>query len=140
MKRSMTSVVAAAIGLGLTIPMVTATPALAAKTVKVKSSPTISGYDGDDINNVKFTGKVKANKQKKICRTKRKITLTQTDQGLVAGKAKTNKKGVWNLTFDGNRIDPGPFQVKVAKKAVKKKGKKIVCKGGKRNYTMDQLG
>ncbi|WP_235736638.1 hypothetical protein [Nocardioides alcanivorans] len=140
MKRSVSSVVAAAVGLGLAIPLMTATPAMAAKSVKSKSSPTITAIAPADTGAVVFSGKVKASKKKSICRAKRKVTLTQVEQKLVAGKAKTDKKGQWKVTFDGETIAPGPFKVQVAKKVVKQKGKKkVVCKGGKRTYTLEQI-
>ncbi len=140
MKRSIRSVVAMTVGLGLAVPLLTATPAEAAKTTKVKTDVTIAGYDGDNADRVVFWGKAKPKKQKKVCRTKRKVTLTQIEQGLVAGKDTTNKKGEWRLSFDGDKIDPGTFRIKVAKKVVKVKGKKVVCKGAQANYGLGENG
>lgn len=139
MKRSICSAVATAVGLGMALPLLAASPAEAAKTVKVKSSVTIGGYDGSNIDKVVFWGKVKAKKQKKVCRTKRTVKLSQTTDKIVAGKAKTNKSGKWKVTFDGNKIDPGDFKVQVAKKIVKVKGKKVVCKAAKMKYDLDNL-
>lgn len=139
MKRSIRSVVALTVGLGLAVPLLTAAPAAAAKPTKVKSDVTIVGYDGT-AEQIEFWGKVKAKKQKDACRSKRKVTLTQVDQGLVAGKDKTNKKGEWRLSFDGYEIDPGTFRIQVAKKVTKVKGKKVVCEGAQAKYGMNDDG
>ncbi len=140
MKRSIRSTVAFAVGLGLAVPLLTAAPAEAARTVKVKSQVTIAGFDGSDIDAVKFWGKVKVKKQKKVCRTKRTVKLTQVDDQILAGKTKTNKRGKWTIKFDGDNVEPGDFRVQVTKKVVRVKGTKVVCKGAKSKYALDDIG
>lgn len=105
----------------------TVSPAEAAKPVKVKAKISIGSYKlvKDDVV---FHGKVKA---KKVCRVKRKVVLTQTDDKVRAGSAKTNKAGKWKVRFAQDDVAPGEFRAVAKRKVVKKKGKKIICKAAK---------
>uniref|UniRef100_UPI001F350B07 hypothetical protein n=1 Tax=Nocardioides alcanivorans TaxID=2897352 RepID=UPI001F350B07 len=105
----------------------TAAPAQAAKAVK--SQVTIGGYQVSGGTKITIDGKVKA--KKAFCKKGRKVVLKQITDNQKAGTAKTNKKGVWKVKFNGNKISPGEFKATVKKKVVKKNGKKFTCKAAK---------
>lgn len=128
---SILAVAATAVALGM--PAGHAAPA-APKTQKVKTTVSLTKVNPNNIDAVKFTGRVKS--KKPVCRKGRTVKLRQLDQKLNAGKAKTNKKGVWKITFNGNRIDPGKFRMTVTKKVVKKGGKRIVCQAAKKTQSV----
>ncbi|KRF12444.1 hypothetical protein ASG90_15890 [Nocardioides sp. Soil797] len=123
-RKSLASVIAiGATALALSMPAAHAAPA-AAKVQKVKTSVSFTTYKLNEPK-VTFVGKVKA--KKGVCEKGRVVKLKQVDQNLRVGKDRTNKKGVWKITFNGNQVHPGKFKMSVAKKVVKKGGKKIVC-------------
>lgn len=119
--------IAAIAGLALLNPLLFAGSAEAAKPPKkVASKVTFTGLDASNVDHVKISGKVKSSK--KACRKGRTVKLRQVDQGLSAGKDKTNTKGKWTVVFDGNKIDPGKFKATVTKKTIHQHGKRIICK------------
>ncbi|WP_344772117.1 hypothetical protein [Nocardioides panacisoli] len=91
----------------------------------VESTVTVTGFDGSDVDHVKFFGKVKSDKA--ICEAGRHVVLRQTDDGVRAGADTTNANGRWSIVFDGNKINPGHFKAIVDRKVVKKGGHRIVC-------------
>jgi len=125
MPRILTTGLAALATTALALTLTT-TSAEAAKPVKVKTKVSIDSFDVGETD-VVFNGKVKA--RKSFCQKGRKVVLTQIDDNVKAGTDKTNKKGVWQVTFDQDVVGPGVFKATVQRKVVKKKGKKFVCKG-----------
>lgn len=113
-----------AMALALGLPAAQAAPA--ARATKVATTVQLTNVNPSDVDHVKFTGKVKS--KKAVCAKRRTVKLKQVDQNLNAGKARSNSKGVWKVSFDGNKIHPGKFRMSVVKKVTKKGGKRIVCK------------
>ena len=96
-----------------------------ARTGAVESTVSVTGFDGSDVDHVKFFGKVKADKA--VCEKGRHVVLRQTDDGVRAGADVTNDNGRWTIVFDGNQVDPGHFKAVVDRSVVKKGGHRIVC-------------
>lgn len=116
------TVAAVMLGPVLMAPVANAAP----KPLKVASKVTITSFDGEDEENVKFRGKVTS--QRAVCTRDRLVKLRQVDQKLAAGKARTNAKGKWKITFDGTRIEPGKFKATATRKVVRQGGRRIICK------------
>ncbi|QIX25223.1 hypothetical protein ncot_00460 [Nocardioides sp. JQ2195] len=96
--------------LALSLP----TAAHAASTTRVKTNGQLTKVVPDDVDHVKFSGKVKS--KRAVCERRRTVKLRQVDQDLAAGRDKANRKGAWRISFDGNKIMPGEFRMTVTKK------------------------
>jgi hypothetical protein len=100
----------------------------AAKAKKVASEVDFYGVDMPPGHQVQFVGNVYAKKPK--CVRNRSVTIFFT------AKAETIRKSIGTVTTDKTgdwRIEPetspvGTYEAEVAKKKVKKHGKKLVCK------------
>lgn len=132
-------VFACIVAIGLSAPLLNVATADAVGAVQVKPTVTIDGYDGRDYDRVVFWGKVMAAKPLKRCRKQRSVTLWQASDKVTAGRAKTDRSGRWRIAFDGDEIAPGKFRVKVTRKVIRVKGHKVVCKGARTSYVMDDL-
>ncbi|WP_110207437.1 hypothetical protein [Nocardioides daejeonensis] len=132
MSRFVKSCLAAVATTTLALTLTTA-PAVAAPSVKSKVT-----FDTFKVkeSTVVFGGKVKA--KKAFCEKGRKVVLRQIDDGVKVGTDKTNKKGVWKVEFNQSVVGPGVFQATLAKKVVKVKGKKVVCKAAKKKFDAEQ--
>ena len=100
---------------------------------KVKINYQTSGTPPYDEGS-SFCGKVKSksgpNKARKACKKHRKVKVKPD-----VGKAKTDKKGKWQIFLD-HAATPGTYTAKVKKKKIKKHHTKIVCKKAKKSLTI----
>jgi hypothetical protein len=122
MKRAGTLLLAIVLSFGLA-----AGPAHAAKAKKVASEVDIDGVVQRAPNFfVTFVGNVYAKKPK--CVRNRVVTIYYTEGGdrEFVGTATTDATGDWELAPDST--PGGDYEAEVAKRKVRKGGKKIVCK------------
>jgi hypothetical protein len=119
LKRAVVAGLAAVLMLGIAAPS-----GQAAKSKKVASHVDIDGrdqqppdFDTDLVGNV-------YSKQPKCVRN-REVTIFREGDSEPVGTVTTDRTGDWRVTVDPNF---GSFEARVAKKQVRKRGKKIVCK------------
>jgi hypothetical protein len=99
----------------------------AAKAKKVSSEVDIDGINQPPPDfEVTFVGNVYAKKAK--CVRNRTVTIYYTEGGKreLVGTATTDATGDWQL--DPDSTPSGNYEAEVARKKVKKRGKKLVCK------------
>jgi hypothetical protein len=122
LKRAGVLVVALVLSLGLA-----AGTTHAAKAKKVASEVDIDGINQQPPGfEVTFVGNVYAKKVK--CVRNRTVTIYYTEGGVheLVGTATTDATGDWQLDPDSS--PSGNYEAEVARKKLKKRGKKLVCK------------
>jgi poly(3-hydroxybutyrate) depolymerase len=122
MRRAGLLCVAVALSLGLA-----AGTTHAAKAKKVASQVDIDGINQPPPDfHVTFVGNVYSKKAK--CVRNREVTIYYTEGGghELVGTATTDATGDWQL--DPDSTPSGNYEAEVARKRVKKAGKKLVCK------------
>lgn len=142
MSRSLkAAIVATAAGGALAVSALAPAPAQAQAPKKVVTKTTVSVY-GVTIDTSSgeqrfgLVGKVTAKKQKKVCRKGRTVTVTVNGS---VDRDRSDGLGIWQVSFGEEALYEAPelvFRVKVARKVVKKKGLKVVCKAAATTYTM----
>lgn len=119
MKRAGILVLALVLVLGLTVGA-----SHAAKPKKVASEVDIDGRDNQPPTfDAELVGNVYSKQPK--CVRNREVTVFREGDSEPIGTATTDRTGDWRVTPDP---DFGTFEARVAKKQVRKRGKKIVCK------------
>ena len=120
------------LGLAIVLTLGLAVPASqAAKAKKVATEVDIDGFRPTPFT---FVGNAYAKKPK--CVRNRSVTVFRTEGGThdLAGTATTDETGDWQLTPDV--VGSGDYEVEVAKKKIKKHGKRLVCKADVSTYVL----
>jgi hypothetical protein len=116
---------AGAIGLALVLVLGFAAPSTqAAKPKKVASKVDIDGRDQQPPDfDTELVGNVYSKQPK--CVRNREVTIFREGDSEPVGTVTTDRTGDWRVTVDPNF---GSFEARVAKRKVRKRGQKIVCK------------
>jgi hypothetical protein len=120
--------------LGLAIVLTLGLTAGTTHAAKAKRVATEVDIDGFRFTPFTFFGNAYSKKPK--CVRDRSVTVFRTEGGAhdLAGTATTDETGDWQLSPDV--VGSGDYEVEVAKKKIKKHGKRLVCKADVSTYVL----